>query len=215
MGKGEAKDSDAASALRERAKDRATLLEWRLGHEFTLTGHRMGWLVTSQAFLFAAWTTSVNSDHIDRGEVRILWYLMPVVGIAIAIAGGISVSAAVHVIDLLVLERARYDGLLDLAPLGPTRKGSWTRVAGHVPTGVLPSLFVMAWVVLLLQRLRPHCSPEDLLVRALGFWLTYVIVWLVFALQRHHQSRRDAVLSALESDAQLTRAKETGAGSLP
>jgi hypothetical protein len=185
-------------------KDLATLVEARLAHEFNLAGHRMGWLVTSQAFLFAAWNQLVKNDPLP--DQKILTYLIPIVGLVTALVGGISLLAAMRITDYLVTDRAKFDELLGLRPLSPLRDASWTRFAGHLPPGVLPPLFASTWIAVIV---RTHCpesvlSTSSLVTRALFGWAVYVLVWMLVAIRIRTGTRKMAALFSAKAKARLS-----------
>lgn len=140
------------------AKDCATLTEARLAHEFNLGGQRMSWLVTSQAFLFAAWVQIARFNLPPEGsasdDLQHLSVLVPIVGLLVAGVGWFAVLAAQRVTDHLVAERVKYDATLNLLRMDIGREDPWTRFVGHLPGAVLPPVFVVAWGTVLARRMH-------------------------------------------------------------
>lgn len=98
----------------------------------------MGWLVTSQSFLFAAWAALIKQDTPSTKDQFLLASIIPIVGSITAFTGGVAVAAAINVTDHLITERTRYDVRLGIHDLGPLRDGKWTRWAGQLPTEYFP-----------------------------------------------------------------------------
>jgi len=178
-------------------KDRATLNEARLAHEFNLGGQRMSWLVTSQAFLFAAWVQAIKESHLSD-DLKYLIGLVPSVGILVAIIGWVAVLAAQRVTDHLVAERAKYDEPLQLLGMGLDRDDDWTRLLGHLPGAVLPPVFGLAWASAMLQHYThwPVLYVSAPAVVALACW---VQIW---------RTRRDALFVRLKHRVKTDLQKE-------
>ena len=181
------------------AKDRLTLLETRLAHEFNLAGHRMSWLVTSQAFLFTAWVQlsrvaeqSLPRTSFERSRMDLLFTLIPCIGIITAIAGGVATWAAMRMTDYLVTDRADFDGDLGLRDMSPLRESSWTRWIGQMPPGILPASFVIAWLTIVARDQRQFSSiPSDaLLFDSACLWIIWCMWWVIRLLARRQEVER-------------------------
>jgi hypothetical protein len=172
-------------------KDKATLIETRIAHEINLMGQRMTWLVTSQAFLFAGWMQLVKSSDLGSevplpDDAKLLFYVVPTIGLGVAIAGWAAIAAAMLMVDTLVVDRAGIDDQLDLTRMSPRRARPWTRIAGHAPTEILPPLFVTAWLIVIVRELSQDSS-----------WLLMItwlfVVWLMYrgqiTYERHAESK--------------------------
>jgi len=181
-------------------KDTAMFIETRISHEITLMGQRMTWLVTSQAFLFAAWVQLVKAQGSSGAtgsgaaacssagdSAELLLYLIPAVGLGVSLAGWVAIAAAMRMVDLLVTDRASIDGPLGLRAMSPLRPSPWTRIAGHAPTGVLPPLFVGAWVMVVLVSVGRWTNASILTGTAVAF-SGYLVFWLSWTTRRHRQS---------------------------
>lgn len=178
-------EAAALQARRTEIKDRATLLETRLSHEFALMGQRMTWLVTSQAFLFTAWVQLVKTDPLGDAATLLL-VVLPVIGLGVSLAAAYSINAAMRMVDVLVIDRAAIDGMLGLTAMSPLRRDDWTRVAGHAPTVFLPPLFVAAWLVVLANNLIWDRELETAIV--VGFVIVVVRAFLR-SWREHGESR--------------------------
>jgi hypothetical protein len=194
---GEGKSQRAAGDPHTVAKDAATLIEARLAHEFNLAGHRMTWLVTSQAFLFAGWVQLLKAGDAQRqgADMRLLMALIPVIGFMTAVTGGFAVAGAMRNTDYLVTDRAEFDRVLGLRDLSPLRKSRWTRWAGQTPPGVLPSLFAVAWMTVgtrLLVGNTGCLSTRTLLYLGAALYLVCVTVWVAMTRRNFAQARREA-----------------------
>jgi uncharacterized integral membrane protein len=184
------------------AFQRLTLTETRLTHEFTLAGHRMAWLVSSQAFLFGAWVSLVRKiGELEASDALVLSAVIPVVGFVTAVAGGLATAAAVRMVDILVAERARYDVVVGIKELSSLRPSSWTRVAGHIPTGVLPVVFAVSWSTIVLNQLfhGTRYAGMPLILGALVFLAAWVVIWFIWSVHRHLQDQETARQSRHEA----------------
>jgi hypothetical protein len=184
---------------------RATIVEMRLGHEFALMTQRITALVTSQAFLFAAWTSTLLASESVRETVGFLRFLLPSVGFMIAVITGVAIAAAMAMIDHLVVERARFDANLGLRAASPLRRIGWTRWAGHLASGMLPPLFAIAWITVLVRILSSQAalSNNQLLALAGGALALYFTGWTVAKLNQLGQARKEAAELAKEAAARL------------
>ena len=173
-------------------KDQAFVVETRIAHEINLLGQRTTWLVMSQAFLFAAWVQlAIHQDPPGTStpsKIDILFYVIPCIGLGVSIAATFSIWAAMRMIDARIIDRVVIDKVLGLTEMGPNRKESWTRLAGHAPTEILPPLFVVAWSAVLVQKVSSW--PNDTILMdsgiVLGIWLG---VRLAYTLHGHWRAR--------------------------
>jgi hypothetical protein len=133
------------------------LLESKIGHEVALIGHRMEWLVVSEAFLFGAFATVLASGSMDASARRTMVLLLPILGMTLAGLASIGVLAALAVSRALLKARGvidnnvrRLTAMEEWSKLGyrSSRKKSirWTEPGGKVTAILVPPLILLAWV---------------------------------------------------------------------
>lgn len=122
----------------------------KVERELELIGQRMTWLVTSQAFLFAAWIQAKTPD------ARSLALVVSCIGFAIAVPAIFSICAALRVLKrtggyyMQAVEIA-----LGLPPMGTQRQDPITIHFGNWPAIFLPSIFAGTWVAVGVNTLFP------------------------------------------------------------
>lgn len=136
----------------ENLRFRLTRFDQQICIEFDLIGHRMNWLMTSQAFLFAAFALCVTTTS-PRPTLAATWlqYLLPAIGAISAVLVGLAIFAAHRVIDRLKPARAILEGLATEAgfeKLGVDVHSSDHRT-GNLPSLILPWTLASAWIVLI------------------------------------------------------------------
>jgi hypothetical protein len=142
----------------------AMLIEAKVAHEIDLIGHRLNWLIYSEAFLFTGFITIflVPPQSPVAVDVQLLWWLLPVIGLLLVAAIGPSLFAATKVARALLVARSvieqklRADGFDELPILGLDRAGDlkWTPTWGALPQKALPIGIVVLWGLLLAIRFR-------------------------------------------------------------
>ena len=144
------------SVSEESLNRRLVRLDTRINNQFDLITSRTGWLLTSQAFLFAAFGTILNrssdSTSVPALElIRTVSFLsMPVVGMLACILVHASVHAAYaavaefkgHRVTLLVTASAKF-GYENTEPSARITKN------GDLPPKVLPGIMFVIWSVML------------------------------------------------------------------
>jgi len=117
--------------------------------EFDLIAGRMSWLVIAESFIFSAFATAIasyRSDHNLAGALRYLIYIMPLVGMLLAVCVYVAILAAHRAVDTLKGQRDRMIECL------PTRlridlisKRSREQRWGNLPTHVIPPVLFLVW----------------------------------------------------------------------
>jgi hypothetical protein len=119
--------------------------------EFDLIAGRMSWLVISESFIFSAFATAVanyRSDHPAIGGLRFLAWVLPFVGMILAVCVYVAILAALSAIDSMKGQRDRMMANLpvqlriDLISMR-SRQQWW----GNVPAHVLPPALFLVWAV--------------------------------------------------------------------
>ena len=117
--------------------------------EFDLIAGRMSWLVIAESFIFSAFATvmaSYRSDHPRIGVLLYLAWVLPFVGMFLAVCVFVAILAALSAIDTLKVQRDRMmAGLpshlrIDLIA-AQSRKEWW----GNLPAYVIPPLLFLVW----------------------------------------------------------------------
>lgn len=120
--------------------------------EFDLIAARMTWLLSSQAFLIAAFATSLaaaDSPHPDyQFVVRYLIYGLPFFGTAVCVLVALAIAAAHKVASRLKDQR---DDFLSSVPqilrIDLVSSRDPEHVVGNLPAKVVPWLFAALWAV--------------------------------------------------------------------
>lgn len=151
------KRSTRHSVSEESLSRRLVRLDTRIKNQFDLITSRTGWLLTSQAFLFAAFGTILNrlSDGTSAPALELiraaLFISMPVVGIIACILVHASVEAAYAAITELKGHRTT---LLEIASakFGYENTEPSARITknGDLPPKVFPGIMLVIWSVLLI-----------------------------------------------------------------
>ena len=122
-----------------------------LKSEFDLIAGRMTWLVISESFIFSAFATAMASyrpDHPAVGGLRFLAWILPFVGMFLAVCVYAAMLAALSAVDTLKNQRDRMmAGLpvqlrIDLISVR-SRKQWW----GNLPVYAIPPVFFLVWAV--------------------------------------------------------------------
>jgi hypothetical protein len=119
--------------------------------EFDLIAVRMTWLVISESFIFSAFATAVANyrpDHPAVGGLRFLLWVLPFVGMFLAVTVYLAILAALSAIDTLKGQRDRMmAGLpaqLRIDLIATRSRQQWW---GNVPAHVLPPVLFLVWAV--------------------------------------------------------------------
>lgn len=125
--------------------------------EFDLIAGRMSWLVISESFIFSAFATaaaSYRTDHPSRLALIYLLWVMPLMGMSLAVCVQIALQAAHRAILLLKDQR---DHMISCLPsrlqidlISARSREQWM---GNLPTHVIPPLLFLIWAVAFVLRL--------------------------------------------------------------
>ena len=128
--------------------------------EFDLVGVRMTWLVTSEAFLFAAFATCVmnlkGKDHALPTTIRLLIGMLPILGMIIALLVHIAIRAAHRATERLKADREALMGALPAhLRISLISSRDPEHSAGNLPAKNIPMLIVVVWLLILLSLPMP------------------------------------------------------------
>ena len=119
--------------------------------EFDLIAVRMTWLMISESFIFSAFATAVanyRSDHPVIGGLRFLAWVLPFVGMFLAVTVYVAILAAFSAVDTLKVQRDRMMVCLPVKLridlISARSRQQWW---GNVPAHVLPPAFFLVWAV--------------------------------------------------------------------
>jgi hypothetical protein len=119
--------------------------------EFDLIAGRMSWLVISESFIFSAFATALASyrpDHPALGGLRFLAWLLPFVGMTLAVTVYVALLAALYAIDTLKRQRdklmAGLPAHLRIDLISARSRVQWW---GNVPTHVIPPVLFLVWAI--------------------------------------------------------------------
>jgi hypothetical protein len=111
----------------------------------------MSWLVIAESFIFSAFATAIANyrpDHPVIGGLRFLAWVLPVVGMILAVCVYVAVLAALSAIDTLKRQRDRMmaglPGQLRIDLISTRSRQQWW---GNVPAHVLPPILFTVWAV--------------------------------------------------------------------
>ena len=128
--------------------------------EFDLIGVRMTWLVTSQAFMFAAFANCVSNLR-SGGQtlpttMRLLIGVLPVLGMIIALLVHIAIRAAHRATDRLKRDR---EALMHALPpnlqISLISSRDPEHSAGNLPAKNIPMVIIVVWLLVLLSLPMP------------------------------------------------------------
>ena len=119
----------------------------RLRFEHELISRRVGWLLTSQGLLFAAYGVTLGKQEPAALQFRMT---LPVLGTALALAVLCGVLASFFA-KLRTWQDFRRSG----HPNEPFWVRTWITYLGFVPDFVLPLAFAAAWLVVLAWFVDP------------------------------------------------------------
>lgn len=126
----------------------------QIEHEDHLIGMRNGWLVGGQAFLFAAYSATLEvQDHgVQRSfssAANELFYELPALGIVLAVLVSITVNAALA--RLLELRR-EFENLDKHPDHYPSIISGTPRLFGHGVARAISILFAISWIAVFFFR---------------------------------------------------------------
>ena len=136
---------------------RLTRFDAQIKLEFDLIGYRMTWLMTSQAFLFTAFTVCVTASSPPVVYVaEAIQYIVPIVGMLSAFLVALAILAAHRVVERMKPAREKLEEIA--TQLGYERLGvdveSRDHLFGNLPSKILPWILAGSWAVLLLLVAR-------------------------------------------------------------
>jgi hypothetical protein len=138
--------SDVPNALAQIAR-----LGEGLKAEFDLITGRITWLMISEAFIFSAFATAVANyrpDHPAIGGLRFLAWVLPFVGMILAVCVYVAILAALSAIDTLKRQRERMmAGLPAQLRIDLISVRSQQQRWGNLPAYVLPPILFLVWAV--------------------------------------------------------------------
>ena len=132
--------------------------------EFDLITARIGWFMTSQAFVTAAFVvTLANADAIGRDHAPtlvLLKYALPIIGVIASYLVHVAVAAAHRATVRLKRDRdARIEALPDRLRITLISSSDRIHQEGNLPARVLPTIVGAFWTVALLSLLPWPSSP--------------------------------------------------------
>src|SRR5262249_55844875 len=125
--------------------------------EFDLITGRMSWLVIAESFIFSAFATvtaSYRPDHPLIGVLRYLAWVLPFVGMFLAVCVYVAVIAALSAVDTLKNQRDRMmTGLPRQLRIDLISARSQKQWWGNLPAHAIPRVLLLVWVVALIIAL--------------------------------------------------------------
>jgi hypothetical protein len=119
--------------------------------EFDLIAGRMSWLVIAESFIFSAFATAIANyrpDHPVVGGLRFLAWVLPFVGMFLAVTVYLALLAALSAIDRLKSQRDRMmAGLPAQLRIDLISAQSLQQWWGNLPTHVIPPVLFLVWAV--------------------------------------------------------------------
>ena len=117
--------------------------------EFDLITGRMSWLVIAESFIFSAFATalaSYRSDHPAAAGLRFLAWVLPFVGMLLAVCVYVAILAALSAIDALKIQRDRMmAGLPSQLRIDLISAPSPIEWWGNLPAYVIPPVLCFVW----------------------------------------------------------------------
>nr|WP_315246665.1 hypothetical protein [uncultured Albidiferax sp.] len=120
--------------------------------EFDLIGYRMTWLMTSQAFLFTAFTVCVTANEPRMVSAAVaIQYIVPIVGMLSAFLVALAIGAAHDVVASLKPAREKLETIAErkgyeVLGVDTQSRDHWI---GNLPSRILPWVLAGLWLVLL------------------------------------------------------------------
>jgi len=119
--------------------------------EFDLISARIGWLVTSEAFIFTAYATTManvieKSQHVST-IIEYLAFALPLFGIILAILVALSVFAAHSAIEKLKKQRDLFlEQLPQALRIVLISSRDHEHILGNIPSQTIPWLIIIVWI---------------------------------------------------------------------
>ena len=153
-GKDEAGRSESQADRNQIKADIYDAYRTQIEHEDQLIGMRNGWLIGGQAFLFAAYSATLEvQDHgVQRSfssAANELFYELPALGIVLAVLVSITVNAALA--RLLELRR-EFENLDKRPDHYPSIISGTPRLFGHGVARAISILFAISWIAVFFFR---------------------------------------------------------------
>jgi hypothetical protein len=128
-------------------------LREEIRHEDNLINQRLSWLVSSQAFLLTGFAITLNSpvhfrsESYERLSLALVQWL-PIAGVLICLINYLTIWAAIlHMNKVRQLARDAHPSHFPLV-----QGSNLTRKLGLSGPMLIPLVFLMAWLVLLVQK---------------------------------------------------------------
>jgi len=119
--------------------------------EFDLISGRMSWLVIGESFIFSAFATAIANyrpDHPGGLLLRYLVWVLPFVGMFLAVCVYIGILAAHSAVDVLKDQRdqmmARLPSQLRIDLISAQSRRQWW---GNLPTHAIPVVLFLVWAL--------------------------------------------------------------------
>jgi|SRR5689334_6706485 len=166
-------------------------------HENTLTNNRFTWLLSSQAFLFAAFAlmfqASTKNDVVDtlRPFYKYVFAVFALTGILAALFLSLGLLAAQHQHDALVQWWNDHTNEQTRKNLHPPICGHIPRFGFNLPYPTFPIVFVFAWLICLFIALQDWIVPyaNSLGIAFLIFVVIVGILAIGFLLGKRYQRK--------------------------
>lgn len=135
------------------------IIRSQIEHEDNLINQRLSWFVAAQAFLFSAYAILLNAPPRVRLEgfarqQEILFFLIPLVAIGVSILIYITVIAAMLATANLRRLLKTHMNEKASALLPPVQGYRQTLLLGQASPLLIPLLFLISWIVLLINSLQ-------------------------------------------------------------
>jgi hypothetical protein len=125
--------------------------------EFDLIAGRMSWLVIAESFIFSAFATATASyrpDHPVAGVLRYLAWILPFIGMFMAVCVYVALLAAQSAVHTLKTQRDRMmAGLPKHLQIDLIAARSRQQFWGNLPTTTIPFVLFLVWAVALVLAL--------------------------------------------------------------
>jgi hypothetical protein len=119
--------------------------------EFDLVAGRMSWLVIAESFIFSAFATATASyrpDHPLAAVLRYLGWILPFIGMFMAVCVHVAILAALSAVDTLKNQRDRMmAGLPSRLRIDLISANSRQQLWGNLPTHTIPPVLLLVWAV--------------------------------------------------------------------
>ena len=145
----------------------ATLNEELISKEIRLSSDRIGWLITTQSFLFGAFCLIAISSNNNTETARNLLLIIPVLGLLTLLGTMAGVIAARIVLVELEKQRGDFQKKLNVlfgttfALIDTDRQGRLrgSRMLGGIPFNVITVVLLLLWGIILYHRVQLKILP--------------------------------------------------------